>query len=324
MDDKCTYEYCYAPDSSCNLGEIDLADCPHWKETAKKSKSGESIGGAAETEDSRLLPWSGNSLGTVDLEFIASRSKPSVIGVVGSHNAGKTTLLTAFYLLLSKGHRLPNHTFAGSYTFGGWENLADPLRWHSGQSPKFPPHTSSNAGRLPGLLHLAFRDRTEAHRDMLFTDAPGEWFERWSIEKDAPDAEGARWINRYADSFMLFADSAALSGPTRGEARIRLITQAQRLSDEIAGRPVAIIWSKSDIEIPEGIKGSLRKYFQRLFPICSEFSVSVHFGESPSVTTHEEFLRLLAWLLNYKESSTAPILSIPVALPNDHLLAFRG
>lgn len=323
MDEKCTYEYCYAPNSSCNLGEINLADCPHWRETAKKAKPDESIEGTAK-DDSYLLPWSGNSLGTVDLEFIAGRSKSSVIGVVGSHNAGKTTLLTAIYLLLSKGYRLPNHTFAGSYTLGGWENLADPLRWHAGQFPKFPPHTSSNAGRLPGLLHIAFRDQAEVHRDVLLTDAPGEWFERWSIEEDAPDAEGARWVNRYADIFLLFADSAALSGPSLGEARMRLIAQAQRLGKELSGRPVAVIWSKSDVEVPEGIKESLRKYFRRFFTSYTEFTVSVHLGQKPSLITHDEILRLLAWLLDYRVSSSATSLSLPIVAPEDHLLAFRG
>lgn len=323
MNQECPYEYCYAPESPCNLGELDLSKCPRWKKTLGKPKSEEPVGNLA-IEDYRLLPWSGNSLGTTDLEFVAGRSKPKVIGVVGSHKAGKTTLLTGFYLLLSKGHQLRNKRFAGSYTLGGWESLAYPLRWHSGEIPKFPPHTSSNAGRMPGLLHMAFRSQSDVHEDVFFTDAPGEWFARWSIDKEASDAEGARWIDRNADSFMLFADSDALSGEARGEARLQLQTLAQRLSEAAPERPVAVIWSKADFGVPEGIKGMLRKSFQRLFPNHEEFSTSMRSGEGIDESSSEEFVRLMDWILNQRAAAPTTTLSIPASSQEDYLLAFRG
>src|SRR3712207_7219078 len=40
-------------------------------------------------------------------------------------------------------------SFAGSYTLGGWENLAHSLRWQGGHGPMFPPHTSTGAVRMP-------------------------------------------------------------------------------------------------------------------------------------------------------------------------------
>ena len=71
------------------------------------------------------MPWSGSVLGLTDLGFVAGRSKPIVLAVMGPHNAGKTTLLGACYLLLGRGHR-PNEElrFAGSCSLAGWENVA--------------------------------------------------------------------------------------------------------------------------------------------------------------------------------------------------------
>jgi hypothetical protein len=155
----------------------------------------------SQAEDAFLLPWSSNSLGIVDLQFIAGRSKPLLIGIIGPHNAGKTTLLTVLYLLLSQGWRVKGRRFVGSYTLGGWENLAHSLRWTPNQGPHFPPHTPNDAGRLPGLLHLAFRRDDGVLEDVLLTDAPGEWFERWAIDKGAPNLDGARWIS--SNSFSM-------------------------------------------------------------------------------------------------------------------------
>lgn len=323
MNEKCTYKYCFAPDTPCNLGEVELAECIYWKRATKKTSSEELTKANAESGEFRVMPWSGNSLGTVDLEFVASRAQPNLIGVVGAHNAGKTTLLTAFYLLLGKGHRLTDKVFAGSYTLGGWENLADPLRWQAGGFPKFPPHTSSNAGRMPGLLHLAFREQDDTLRDVMFTDAPGEWFERWAVEKHAPDAEGSRWINNHAGAFMLFADSDALSGSSKGDARIQLLNVARRLSEDINNRPVAIVWSKSDVSVPEGFKSSLEKNFRKLFPVYEEFSVSVHLEQDVDGTTREEIMRLLDWLLRRRVVETAQDLVIPTS-GEDAFLSFRG
>ena len=314
---KCTYEYCYAPDSPCNLGEEDFTKCPHWKGASDTSETADNI------ETRRLLPWSGNSFGIVDLELVSGRSNPTIIGIVGPHDAGKTTLLAAMYLLISHGRMPKGRTLAGSYTLGGWENLANFLRWKGGQAPSFPPHTSSNSGRMPGLLHIALRNVDDSLEDVLLTDAPGEWFERWAVNKNAAGLEGARWISRFASAFMLFADSDALSGPQKGERRTQLIALAERLGDEAGARPVAVIWSKSDVEVSEGIRSALQKKFSKVFRNYHEFSVSVHAVDGGSVT-QDTFIYLLAWLLSKKAGIGGPIPSLPVINSQDPFLAFRG
>jgi hypothetical protein len=66
---------------------------------------------------------------------------------------------------------------------------------------EFPPHTPSNEARTPGLLHLSFSDKQNRRKELVFTDAPGEWFSEWAINEQSPKAAGARWINKMQISF---------------------------------------------------------------------------------------------------------------------------
>ena len=315
MAGHCKDKNCWAPEVACNMGEEDYTKCPNYI-GVHDNQAGKEKG-----EKGFLLPWSGNTFGNIDLQFLAGRSRPMVVGVVGPHNAGKTTLLTVFYLLLSQGRPVGSKYFAGSYTLGGWENLAHFLRWRPDHGPDFPPHTSRGDGRMPGLLHLAFRNQDDILEDFLFADAPGEWFEHWAINKNAPDVHGAQWINRYADTFMLFIDSDALSGKKRGEARTQLLGLAQRLSGELLDRPVAIVWAKSDKEVPESIQSTLKESFERLFPIYEEFSVSVMLNNS---ITEEAFLKLLSWLLSGQRIFGFTMQKLPIMKSKDPLLSYRG
>lgn len=317
MTTKCPQKDCWAPEIVCNLG-YDLERCPHYE--GVEAKEGEN----ASSEDTFLLPWSGNSFGTVDLQFIAGRSKPSLIGVIGAHKAGKTTLLTTLYLLLSQGRRPVGSRFAGSYTLGGWEILAHFLRWKPNQAPSFPPHTPFNAGRTPGLLHLAFRGQDSGLEDVLLTDAPGELFTRWSIDKTAPELDSARWIARHADAFMLLVDNEALAGPRRGEARTNTIALAERLGDELADRPVAVVWAKSDIALKDSVRRALENSFGKLFPLRREFHVSVQQEEGRARVTEDAFIDLLSWLLTTRRLTRVGHIPLPVQRVDDPMIAFRG
>ena len=314
---KCPHQDCWAPEIVCNFG-YDLEQCPHYKGVAAKE------GEKDVREDSFLLPWSGNSFGTVDLQLIAGRSRPTLIGVVGAHNAGKTTLLTTLYLLLSQGRRPSGRRFAGSYTLGGWENLAHFLRWKPDQAPSFPPHTSFNAGRTPGMLHLAFRREDAGLEDVLLTDAPGELFTRWAIDKTAPELDSARWIARHADSFLFLVDSEALSGPDRGDARTNTLALAERLSDELDGRPVATVWAKSDVEVKESLREALATRFGKLFPLRQDFRVSIQREEGKAQVTENSFIDLLSWLLITRRVEQVDYLPLAVQKTDDAIIAFRG
>lgn len=318
MSTRCKLKDCFPTDTGCDRGIEPYTACPNLQ------TSSDATAQATDVDTEHVLPWSGHSLGTVDLQFVAARSKPTVVGIVGPHNAGKTTVLTMTYLSLLHGLMLPSHTFAGSFTLGSWENLAHTLRWHMDQRPMFPPHTSSGAQRLPGLLHLGFRNKIDGIDDVLFTDAPGEWFGRWAVDKHAPDAEGARWISRYADAFMLFADSEALAGPNRGEARNRFRALAERLGSEAQGRRVALVWSKADIDVPIRMRDTINDIYNGLFPEGIEFRVSVKVGHPFDNTTGRPFLDLAHWAVLPHLRLPRPPVAVSVQRPDDPFFAFRG
>lgn len=298
---KCKRETCFVPDTGCDLGHTDLLQCPAWCSQAE----------ATSTEPKKtnevLLPWSGSALGLADLGFISGRARPFIIGVAGPQNAGKTTLLGAWYLLLGRGAvQVVNREFAGSYSLSGWEAVSGSMRWEPGQPAGFPPHTTSRNGRAPGLLHLSFWDANEARSiDYLFTDAPGEWFQKWAINRESPEGAGARWVADRADVLLIVADREALSGENMGSARNALRLLARRMADERRGRPVALVWTKADVAISQEIERAVRDAVLGAMPDATEFSVSVVSSGAKSCGRGLGMIELLQWILAVRRARLA-------------------
>ncbi|CAL9437972.1 hypothetical protein SUDANB9_02177 [Streptomyces sp. enrichment culture] len=298
MDD-CPQQSCFVPDTGCALGHVDLSACPVFHGSGKDTSVPEVTGDV-------LLPWSGSALGLADLAFVAGRARPRIIATIGPQNAGKTTMLGAWYLLLGRGAaELRAGQFAGSFSLAGWEAVAESLRWAPGQAPGFPPHTASRSGRAPGLLHLSFRAGQKRPVDYLFTDAPGEWFQKWAINKDGPEAAGARWIAEHADVFLLVADREALSGASMGSARSALQLLAARVADERQSRPVALVWTKSDVSIAPAMEESVRQSVFGPMPEAEEFSVSVTPGDAGERQADDVLTPLLDWALTSRRPHAA-------------------
>ncbi|MGN2242461.1 hypothetical protein ACFWZU_03005 [Frateuria sp. GZRR33] len=235
-------------------------------------------------------------MGEADLNFLSGKVKPITVGVVGPESAGKTTILGAFYLLLGRGAlTAEGNSFSNSYTLAGWEAVAACLRWKPGQPPSFPSHTSSRAARAPGMLHLAFRRKDGALRDFLFADAPGEWFQKWAVNEQAPDADGARWIARHADVTLLIADREALAGPKMGAARNDFQLLAQRAVAESRGRRLALVWTKGDVDVAPAMEAQIRKAVAPDSSSVPEFTVSVH--PRGDLDAGDGFRGLFQWIL---------------------------
>ena len=155
--------------------------------------------------------------------------------------------------------------------------------------------TSSTTARNPGLLKQDHDHRT----DYVITDAPGEWFRKWAVGRDAPEAEGARWAAEHADAFVLVADRDALAGPHMGTARSGIQLLARRLAHELRGRPVALVWTKSDVSISYEMEEAVRSAVLKLMPKAPEFSVTIM--PNPDETDNVQgFLDLLRWVLNIR------------------------
>lgn len=311
--DQCPHPKCSADDNiTCSLGHIKLEQCPEWRKVVKTPAT------AQPASDELALPWSGSAMGESDLNFVSGRGKPITVGIVGPESSGKTTVLGAFYLLLGRGNLTSDENlFSSSYTLAGWEAVANNLRWKPGQAPHFPPHTPSRAARAPGMLHLAFRRQDGMLRDLLFADAPGEWFKNWAVNQQAADAEGARWIARHADVTLLIADRQALAGPRMGTARNEFQLLAQRAVTEAQGRRLALVWTKGDVEVAPAMEAQIRKASGSVESNVPEFTVSVY--KRGEVDAAEGFQRLFSWILETKR----PGVQLPTSEVAGHDPLFR-
>jgi Double-GTPase 2 len=238
---KCGKSHCYAPDVECDDG-FPLKECPHFKVDPSLK-----VTNADPDLKASLFSWTSFALGMDDVAKFATRSRVATVALIGSSNTGKTSFLATLYLLLLNGQTLDGYKFAGSFTIGGWEIIANKMRWSGHEPPSFPDHTPRGISRQPGLLHLALKDKNDRLCDVVFADAPGEWFEHWANDRADFQAEGARWLERHADSVLIFLDCEKLSSPELcGKTRSQSLQLLSRSFDLYPDRSIGIVWAKHD------------------------------------------------------------------------------
>lgn len=314
MTRRCSKTNCFVDDGeSCPLGWRDSTECPSWSASPQAPESAE----PTPPSKSSRIPWSGSALGLADLINLLPRSRSILVGVLGAHDAGKTTLLTGNYLHLLRGDALAGARFAGSRTLGAWESLAAWTRFDdAARPPSFPPHTPRGTGRVPGLLHLALRGKQDEFRDVLLADAPGEWFTRWATKEDAPEAEGARWTVRHADALLVLADCQRLSGPQRGPARQAVRELLERLGNHVGRRPTVLVWAKDDHAPPQGIRDAIRRALNEHIPHAMEVNTST---ERP-----QSFVHALETALHHAWTPPQAAPLVEPILKHEPFAAFRG
>jgi Double-GTPase 2 len=309
MKRRCANVHCFVHEGeSCPLGRLPADECEQWQEGTSSTDEKP----AGDSGASAKVPWSGGALGMDDMFNLFSNRRPIVIAVVGAHDTGKTTLLLGTYLSVIKGNLLADAHFCGSRTLEAWESIAAWVRLQNpSNAPSFPPHTPRGSGRVPGLLHLALRGGDGTHRDVVFTDAPGEWFSSWAIKEDAEDAAGAQWIADHADAFLIVADSKRLSGAERGTARSQLRQLVERMGRHVRSRPTVLVWTKSEHQSAEIIRDSIRAAVRDHLPGTMEVDSTTNrplsLNEAVGSAVH------LAWLaprfgrqLHLEQSGDAP------------------
>ena len=321
MAGNCSKENCYPEETGCNYEGCEvLTDCEHYL-GGKKEQVKEPADASAGSFFIRM-PWTGNTMGLQDMEYLSSTSQVTVVGITGVASAGKTTFLATLYCLLRHGHKIGDYSFTGSLTLTGWENIAWYLSWKQNNDIQFPPHTTSNAGRIPGLLHLSLVNSSGEKKELVFTDAPGEWFEHWAFNQNDPNAEGAIWIHNVADAFLLFADCDMLSGTQLGKARKQTRMVADRLKQNLCDRPLGLVWSKSDIELDGETKAQISDYITNS-PIrhYQEFKTSVREGTDSAM--HDQVCESIAWLIDAVDAGLNQIPHVKSQQPGDLFLSKR-
>jgi Double-GTPase 2 len=132
---KCDKPHCHAPDVECDDGSL-VKECPHFKADPSLKVTN------ADTDlQASLFSWTSFALGMDDVAKFATRSRVATVALIGASNAGKTSFLATLYLLLLNGKTVDGYKFAGSFTLGGWEILANKMRWSVNEPPSFPDHT---------------------------------------------------------------------------------------------------------------------------------------------------------------------------------------
>lgn len=294
MAGNCTQEFCHPEETGCNHEGGDINQCKYYM-AGQSTVTDDAVKPGTESEAYVRFPWTGNSFGLQDLIFLTTTSNVSVIGIAGVASAGKTTFLATLYCLLRGGQKIGDFQFAGSLTLTGWENIAWYLSWKQHNAIQFPPHTTSNSGRIPGLLHLSLRNSTGEKKELIFTDAPGEWFDKWTINQNDPDAQGAAWIHDNANAFLLFADCDMLADIKQlGKARKQIKFVADRIKHNLGSRPFGLIWSKSDITLDADVKEQISNHIQVAH--YNEFETSVRSGDDNLF--HNNVLASIGWILN--------------------------
>tara|TARA_R110002012_G_scaffold178236_2_gene343247 strand:- start:5404 stop:6366 length:963 start_codon:yes stop_codon:yes gene_type:complete len=252
MKFECSHDSCF-PDTTCALGHKNRLDCEHWIGGAQPPKQNLESAENEARDSASDIPWNGYVLGTSDLAILGGRGRPAVIGLIGPPNSGKTSLLTYLYMWLLEHGGVAGWSFAGSWTLGGWESVVQYSRWTSEPPPSFPPHTSSS-GRHPGILHLMLRSKVTGRlRDVLLTDAPGEWFNQWSRTPNSSSSEGARWVIERADALLLLVDTGALSDHEKLPATRRATRDLmERVGAQTSCR-TAVVWTKDDVAAADAV-----------------------------------------------------------------------
>jgi hypothetical protein len=314
MKGKCGLPNCGVKDGlTCEDGYADLAECPNFSEVADEATAPES-GVVNEDHVGQRLPWTGRALGLSDMMLASARSSPTLVGLIGPFDAGKTGFLTSVFAHFARTGIVGAFSFAGSYTLQAWARLKEYTAWPTTHGPAFPPHTPDSAERVPSLLHIAFREKARGMRDVLFTDAPGEWFTRWIQNQTSENAKGARWIIEHATHFLFFVDRAALAGPQVGKARHEIQVLARILAEHRRGRPIIAIWAKSDVESAREVEAPVREKLRKFF------------GDHPSFDLHVKdsaCLKALQLLLVEPEARPFDI-RCPLLETTSAFLAYQG
>lgn len=326
MKGKCTKadEGCTAPHGPCHESGEQHITCEHWLKNNPEQNETEQKEENPHTNDAAVpssVNWTGAPLKMNELATITSRGTPCFIGIIGKADAGKTTFLAMLYTLLYNGKTLKNYHFAGSKTIIGWDELYQRLKVKKNKVD-FPDPTPANYYRL---LHIAFRNSRQQLTDVLFSDASGEVFYRWSQNKDDASAENARWIYEYANGFILFIDCEDLI-QRKNAAKEEVIAIAEMLKNNLNKRPVIAVWSKADEKhnIDSRVKNALQEELKEMFENYEEIDISNFSKDDPDQLVHKNNMEVIDRMLEKIDAPQPLFIPVNAANTGDLFLNYRG
>jgi hypothetical protein len=268
MSYRCTNEDCvYAETGVCAR----LAEFPDPEQQCVDLRLGRAIAGAGTSEiPAPLTPehelpadvqlrreagrfWSGFALGAEEAGSMLWDPAARLFTIMGGKDRGKTSLLTAAYILLANGlvNAFP-YRFCGSRSLHGFQRLADPAFKWKGDEQRVVPRTTQSTYRQPSFLHLVLKARVygpAAATNVLLTDMPGEWFEKWGDNGVAALPETLDFLPR-SDGFMIVVDAPKALADKVYRKEVRYLLErvvAFANASPSPPRPIAVVLTKYDM-----------------------------------------------------------------------------
>lgn len=193
----------------------------------------------------------GFELGIADAQALMRGSYVHIVGILGTHNVGKTCLLTSLYLQATSRLLRPTYSFAGSLTLQGFEHRARRLRrWTTDGIPdRIVDRTVLTDPRRPSFVHLSLdaAELPQRRVELLLSDLPGEWSS--SLINRADVASRFDFLAR-ADAVVLVLDGPNLANnATRHSETMNARNLLTRLANDVnvpRSTPLLIVVSKFD------------------------------------------------------------------------------
>jgi hypothetical protein len=270
-----------AQGGTCIEGHDDLAKCPFYGREPEEIDD-ELVDDSQDVADAfdgfhlpDALPL---DMGGTDkvLAMLPSR----MIGVIGVHDSGKTSVIAGLFDLLQIGP-VSDCTFAGSSTLHGLEIICHDARVASERNE---PHSERTKRGEVRFYHIDVR-RNGAFHSLLIADRSGEEYEE--VADLAANAAGMFELRR-ADVITILVDGRRLASPSdRADVigAIPLIVQGMAENGAFLRKPnLAIVLTKNDAVQASPRKEHVERDFKAIADGLQD-TFADHFGEFGSFVT---------------------------------------
>ena len=262
-----------AQGGKCIEGYDDLAKCPFYGREPEKidDEHDDEVQDAADVFDGVHLP-DALPLTIRNTDKILAILPSRVIGVIGVHDSGKTSVIAGLFDLFQLG-AISNMTFAGSSTLHGFEIICHDARVASERNE---PHSERTKRGEVRFYHIDVRRNGEL-QSLLIADRSGEEYEE--VADLAANAAGMFELRR-ADVITILVDGRRLASPSdRADVMgaIPLIVQGMAENGAFLRKPnLAIVLTKDDAvqasprkervaqdfkAIADGVRDAFAEYF---------------------------------------------------------------
>ncbi len=237
----CRLPGCSGPRSGVCINSLPFEECP---DVVPFEGGDEAQERPADLNEQAVALPGGRNLDAASCDALLRERGGTVVGLVASPDAGKTTLVATIYEMLHR-RRMAAFGFAGSETLRGYEERCYLARLSSNAARPDTQRTPRGLGVTFTHLRVA---APGGLRDVMFSDRSGEHFE----DALARPAEiGGFPELRRANMVALLVDLARLVRDTHVTvSHARRLFMAMDQGGLLDGKKVLLVGTKADLAIP--------------------------------------------------------------------------